>query len=117
MVPHFFEKGFSFPENSFQDQSNENVQNFQWLSHKNMQISQTEGYFENPLYHFLEEPILLLLVLKSNLSEKVFSSVKTKTNLNFAMKHAERNNHSFSVYLMNHLFQISKLFIMWLYNV
>ena len=48
MVPQFFEKGFSFPENLFQNQSNENVQNFQWLSHKNMQISQTEDYFKNP---------------------------------------------------------------------
>ena len=25
----------------------QNVQNFQWLSHKNKSISQTEGYFEN----------------------------------------------------------------------
>ena len=25
-----------------------NVQNFHWCSHKNMPISQTEGYFENP---------------------------------------------------------------------
>ena len=41
--------------------------NFQWLSHKNMPISQTEGYFENPLYRFLEEPMLFLLGLKWNL--------------------------------------------------
>ena len=29
-----------------------------------MPISQKEGYFENPLYRFLEEPMLFLLVLK-----------------------------------------------------
>ena len=29
-----------------------------------MPISQTEGYFENPLYSILEEPMLLLLALK-----------------------------------------------------
>ena len=44
----FFEKGFQFPENLFQSQSIENIWNFHWLSHKNMPISQTEGYFENP---------------------------------------------------------------------
>ena len=30
-------------------------------------ISQTEGYFENPWYRFLEKPVLFLLVLKWNL--------------------------------------------------
>ena len=29
-----------------------------------MPISQTEGYFENPLYGFLEEPMFFLLALK-----------------------------------------------------
>ena len=29
-----------------------------------MQISQTEDYFENPYYRFLEEPMLFLLALK-----------------------------------------------------
>ena len=29
-----------------------------------MRISQTEGYFENPYYRFLEEPMLFLLALK-----------------------------------------------------
>ena len=48
MVLQFYEKGFRFPENLFQSQSIENVWNFYWLSHKNMLISQTEGYFENP---------------------------------------------------------------------
>ena len=31
-----------------------------------MPISQTEGYFKNPYYHFLEEPMLVLLALKTN---------------------------------------------------
>ena len=29
-----------------------------------MQISQTDGYFENTQYRFLEEPLLFLLALK-----------------------------------------------------
>ena len=29
-----------------------------------MAISQKEGYFENPKYSFLEEPMLFLLALK-----------------------------------------------------
>ena len=56
-----------------------------------MPISQTEGYFENPLHRFLEEPMLFLLALKWNLSEKAFSSAKTKTNPGFAVKLAERS--------------------------
>ena len=52
-----------------------------------MPISQTEGYFENPYYRFLEEPMLFL-------RKSVFPSVKAKTNPDF-VKFAERNNHSF----------------------
>ena len=48
MVLQFFKKGSHFPENLFQSESIENVWNFQWLLHKNLPISQTEGYFENP---------------------------------------------------------------------
>ena len=59
-----------------------------------MPISQTEGYFKNGYYRFLEEPMLFLLALKWNLLEKAFSSVKTKTNPNFALKLGERGNHS-----------------------
>ena len=44
-----------------------NVENFHWLSHKNMSISHTEGHFENPKYRFLEESMLFLLALKWNL--------------------------------------------------
>ena len=47
-VLQFFEKGFRFSENSFKSKSIENGQNFQSLSHKNITISQTEGYFKNP---------------------------------------------------------------------
>ena len=32
-----------------------------------MLISQTEGYFENPYYRILHEPMLFLLDLKLNL--------------------------------------------------
>ena len=65
-------------------------------------------------YCFLEEPILFLLVLKWNLLEKAFSSVKTKTNPNFAEKLSERSTHSFfTVYLMNHILQTSVLFNTW----
>ena len=32
-----------------------------------MTVCQAEGYFENPKYRFLEEPVLSLLALKSNL--------------------------------------------------
>ena len=47
-VLQFCEKGFRFSENLLQSWSIEIVQNFLWLSHKNMSISQTEGYFKNP---------------------------------------------------------------------
>ena len=67
MLLQFSEKGFRFPENLFQSESIENFQNFHWLSHKSMPISQAKGYFENPLYYFLEEPMLSLLGLKWNL--------------------------------------------------
>ena len=60
-----------------------------------MLISQTEGYFKNPKYRFLEESMLFLLSLKWNLCEKAFSSVKTKTNPHFVVKLSERSNHSF----------------------
>ena len=61
MALPFFEKGIRFPENL--SQSIENVQNFHWLSHKNM----PEGYFENPSHGFLEEPMFFLLYLTWNL--------------------------------------------------
>ena len=60
-----------------------------------MPISQTERYFENPYYRFLEEHMLFLLALKWKLQEKGFSNVKTKFNSSFAVKVTERRNHSF----------------------
>ena len=59
-----FGKRFSFSIKSIS--SIENIQLFHSLSHKNMTISQTEGYFENYLYPFLEEPMLFPSALKWN---------------------------------------------------
>ena len=68
VIPVFLKKFFFFQKICFKVNSIENVQNFHWLSHKNMPISQTEGYFKNPWdYRFLVEPMLVLLALKSNL--------------------------------------------------
>ena len=64
------------------------------LSHKNMPISQTEGYFENPQYHLLE-PMLFLLALKQNLYVRALYSVKTKSQPKVCLKLAKRSNHSF----------------------
>ena len=61
----FFEKGFRFPENLFQSCSIENVQNFQWLSHENMPMSQKKTILNQ--YSFLEDPMFFLLDLKWNL--------------------------------------------------
>ena len=107
-----FWKRLRFSENLFKSQRIENIQNFQWLSHKSKPISQIQGYFENPSNWFIEAPMLFLLVLKWNLWEKAFSSVTTKTNSDFAEKVAEMSNRSFSVDLINHLSQISVLFNM-----
>ena len=46
------------------------------------------------------------------LQKSVFCA-EVKTNSNFAVKVAERRNHSFSVNLMSHLFQTSVLFNRW----
>ena len=43
--------------------------------------------------------------------KKAFSCVKAKTNANFAVKVAERSNHSFSVYLIKNFVQSSVIFI------
>ena len=43
----FFEKGFRFSENLFQSYGINNVQNFQWLSHKITPIYQKKDYFKN----------------------------------------------------------------------
>ena len=57
-------KVFVFQKIYFRVKSIENVQNFHWLPHENMPISQMEGYFENLKYRFLEEPMLFPLALK-----------------------------------------------------
>ena len=65
-----------------------------------MPIPEMEGYLENPQY----EPM--------NPLEKSVVLYSDKKQLNFAEKIAERSNHSFSVYLMNHLFEPTVLFNM-----
>ena len=62
MVLQCFEKGLLFLKNFFQNF--ENVQNFQWFSHKNMPIPQTESFFKN-LYHFLQDPLPASFKVKS----------------------------------------------------
>ena len=64
-----------------------------------MPISQTQGYFEIPNTVFRAESMLFLTALRENLYEKFFSSVKTKINPNFAVKHAKRSNHSFLLFI------------------
>ena len=39
-----------FQKVCFKVKSIENVQNFRWLSHKNMLVSRAESYFQNPWY-------------------------------------------------------------------
>ena len=77
-----------------------------------MLISQMERYYkwEKIPSTIFYKNLCFLLGLKRNLWGKAFSSGKTKTNLNFVIKLAERSNHSFSFYLLNHIFQISVLF-------
>ena len=70
-----FWKRFSFSENRFQILSIKIVQNFHWLSHKNMPISQTEGYFQNPLYHFFRSIYALSVGFKMKpLRKSVFKN-------------------------------------------
>ena len=78
------------------------------MSIKNIPISQTEGYFENPLYRFLEEPMpmLFLLALKRYLSEKCFPVLRQK--LKTLLK---EQSFLFTVYLMNHIFQTPVLLV------
>ena len=73
-----------------------------------MPISQTKGYFENPYYHFLEEPMLFLVAFKM---KPPCSSFKTKTNPYFAVKLTERGNHSFllSIWWMTFLMECVEL--------
>ena len=80
----FFKKGFRFPESLFQS-CPENVQNFRWLSHKPMPISQTACYFENPSHRFLEEPIALSVCFKMK-TLKRFRILRQKKTSKFCLK-------------------------------
>ena len=55
-----------------------------------MPISQTECYFKNPWYRFLEEPIYAVSIsFKMKPLKKAFSFVKTKANWNCPVNLAE----------------------------
>ena len=114
LCPRFFEKCVRFSENLSQNWSLEKAQNFQWLSHKNMLISQTESYAENPCHRFLKKWVILFL-LGSNTER--FTLFKTKPNSNFGVKVAEKCNLSFSVYLMNHFIRTTVFFNIWQCNI
>ena len=63
--------------------------------------------------------MLFLLALKWNLKEKMFSSVKTKTNPNFYVKLAERSNYSFLLCIwwitfFKHLYLMECIELNWL---
>ena len=61
--PSFLKKVFVLQKSCFKVNPLKKFKIFR-LSHKNMPIFQTEGYFENPQYRILEEPMLFLLTLK-----------------------------------------------------
>ena len=86
----------------FQSESIENAQNIQWLSHKTCRCLKPGA--------ILKIPSTYTLSVGSKM--KPFC-VKTKIKSNFAVKLGERNNRSFSIYLMYHFFQTSLLFNMW----
>ena len=110
---NFLKKVFVFQKNCFKVKVLKTFKNFLWFSHKYIPAFQTEGYFENPWYRFLEQAMLLLWALKRNLWLKALSFFKTNANSNFAVKLAKRNNRPFSVYLMNHRVQTSVHFNTW----
>ena len=118
-VLQFFEKVLRFWENLFQSWSIENVQNFQWLRHTNMPISQTEGLFKKSLVPFIRRTYTLSLGLKMKPLRKRAFFFKTKTNSNFLVNPVEcwKRQPFISVYLKIHIFQISVLFKMWQWNV
>ena len=83
--------------------------NFQSLSHENMSIPQTEGFLKIPIVIF-GRTYALSVGFKMKSLKQEFSCVKTKTKSNFAVEIGERSNHSFSIYLMNHLKCIKHLY-------
>ena len=75
--------------------------------HKNLPISQMEGYFENPyLVPLFRRTYAVYDGFKMNLL-RVFSSIKTKTNSNLLVKLDERRTIHFYFYVMNQPFQTS----------
>ena len=81
MLLQFFGKGLrKCGFRKFQSQSIENVQNSQWLSHKNILIFQTEGYFKNPWYGLLAKTYALSVGFKMKpLKWKCFSVLRQKS--------------------------------------
>ena len=75
----FFEKGFRFPEICFKVKILKTFETFTDCHIKTCRppIS-TEGYFENPKYRFLEEPMFFLLALKWNSKKKRFWILRQK---------------------------------------
>ena len=98
MVLQFFEKSFLFPENLIFKLKYWKCSKFSLIvTQKHVNLS-NRGLFWKSLV--LSKPMLFQLALKWNLKEKLFSSVKTKYNSNFAVKLAERNNHSFLQFII-----------------
>ena len=75
------------------------VQNFQWLSHKNIPSLKQTAILEIPGTAFWKNQRSFCWL------EKALSSVKTKANPNFTVKVVERSNRSLSFYLMNPFFK------------
>ena len=105
----------------FQSQSIEIVQNFQWLSHESMPISQMEGYFKNPylLKPFFRWTYALSVGFKMKPLRKSIVQCEDKDQLSFCQKpcwNAERSNHLFisnwSIAFFKHLYSL----ILWQYT-
>ena len=78
-----------------------------------MPVSQTDGYFENPWYGLLEEPLLFRLALKWNLKKKkVFLfQFQDKNQRKFSRKTWWKEQpFIFPIVLKDHIFQTSVLF-------
>ena len=104
MVLQFFKKDFHFPENLFQ--SIENVSKFQLIvTQKDVYLS-NGGLFWKSLVPFLRRTYPLSVGYNMKPIRKAFSSVKTKTNPNFARKICGKEQpFIFTVYFMNHIFE------------
>ena len=94
---NFMKKVFTFQKICLKVKVFEKIQNFHWLSCKNLPISQMKGHhFQKDLWSFC---------WKAFSSRKPFSSVKTKTNPNFCRKTCWKEQpFIFTVYLIKHIF-------------